>query len=411
MNRHNSLNNNNKGVALILTILLMTLILFLSLYLLSFSLTEDRIAHSQAWGAKTYYLAEAGVQELVWKLRNDTTYKQNFETNPAWTTTFSRTNPFGTNSGTYTVTITNSSLAHGEITSIGTINIAGGNTSQRIVKTYVYRAIGQSGLANNTGYADGDINFSASLINFYGGNLHSNINVIVNLISTINIEDDLDAVNNFNKSFLSTVNVGGTIHAKNYPPAGSNITMPAVDFDSADPNSLKNKATVVYSQTQFDNLVAANQNLTLNGPITYVDGDVTLKCDHSLTINGLLVAARDLDIGNLSLACLLQCGKNNITVNHTSGQPSGILAKRKINFDLCTGNVNVNGIIYANDEFKTLSLPKSFNIIGSLIGRKLSITSVWQPINITLNNDYLNEVLTPTEFSSVITVEHWEEEY
>ena len=60
MSKKNKAQRNNKGVALIITILLMSLILFLSLYFLSFSLTEKRISHSQTWGAKTYYLAEAG---------------------------------------------------------------------------------------------------------------------------------------------------------------------------------------------------------------------------------------------------------------------------------------------------------------------------------------------------------------
>ncbi|MDD4272071.1 MAG: hypothetical protein PHF50_04705, partial [Patescibacteria group bacterium] len=86
-------------------------------------------------------------------------------------------------------------------------------------------------------------------------------------------------------------------------------------------------------------------------------------------------------------------------------------AKRKINFDPCTGNININGVVYASDEFKTLSLPKQFNIIGGLIARKLSMTSIWQPINITFDNQYLSEILGVTEFSPVLTVEHWEEEY
>ena len=59
---------NNRGVELIMTILLMTIILFLAAYLLDAALIENRIAISQSWGAKTYYLAEAGIQDMVWKL-------------------------------------------------------------------------------------------------------------------------------------------------------------------------------------------------------------------------------------------------------------------------------------------------------------------------------------------------------
>ncbi len=407
-----TLKKQNRGVALILTILLMALVLFLSLYLINFTLTEDRIARSQSWGAKTYYLSEAGIQDMVWKLKNDNTYKNNFETNPNWTASFTRTNPFGSSNGSYTVSIANSSLAHGVITSIGTIDIGNGKTSQRIVKTYVYRALGQSGVEDNCGFADGNIDISASIVNFHDGSSHSNNNFIVNGLSTVNVDTDLDAVNQYNKSWLSTVNVGGDIHSANYPPAATAITMPAIDFDSASPNSLKNRADVVYSQNQFDNLMANNQNLTLTGPITYVDGDVELRGNQHLTINGLLVVSRDLIVGHW-LCRGLRCGNNSITVNHTTGEAAGIIAKRKINFETWTGDIDINGAVYANDQLNLLSFPIGFDfdVTGGLIARKLTITSVWQPLNINYDNTILTEVLGATEFSPVITVEHWEEEY
>lgn len=402
---------NNRGVALILTILLMTLILFLSLYLLSFSLTEDRIAKSQSWGAKTYYLAEAGIQDMIWKLKNDVTYKTSFETNPAWTTAFTRAAPFGAGNGSYSVTIANSDLAHGVITSSGTIDLGGEKTSQRIVKTFVYRAMGQTGILDSAGYGDGDINMSGTVANFHDGSLFSNINIIVNLDSIISIDSDLKAVGNINITTGSAVTVGGVTRSHNNQPEPAPLPMPAVDFDSSDANSLKNRATVIYTKAQFDSLVSANQHLVLNNPITYVDGDIVLRCDRKLTVNGLLVSDRDINIGDLSMSCSSQCGQNDITVNHAAGQASGLFAKRKMNFNDCTGNVNVNGVVYANDELKTLSLPHSFSIVGGLIGRKLTTTSIWQPFNITFNNQYLSESLGATTFSPVITVEHWEEEY
>lgn len=390
----------------------MSLVLFLSLYLLDFTLTEDRISRSQAWGAKTYYLAEAGIQDMVWKLKNDAAYKQSFETNPAWTASFSRANPFGAGNGSYTVTITNTSLAHGIITSTGTINIGNGKTSQRIVKTYVYRALGQSGVKDNCGFADGDINISYSIVNFHDGSAYSNNVFDINGASTVNIDTDLNATGNYLESQSSTVSVGGSIHSANNPPAATPITMPAVDFDSASPNSYKNRATAYYTSAQFDTLMQNNQNLTLPGPITYVDGDIDIKGAQNLTVNGLLVAGRDLIVGH-SLCRGWRCGSNSITTNHTAGQAAGLMAKRKINFESWTGNININGVIYANDQLSILSFPLgfSFNATGGLISRKLTITSVWQPININYNNEILAEALGATEFSPVITVEHWEEEY
>ncbi|MFH1427596.1 MAG: hypothetical protein ABIG60_03665 [Patescibacteria group bacterium] len=406
---------NNKGVALIITILLMSLLLFLSLYFLNFTITEKRISQSQAWGAKTYYLAEAGVHEMVWRLKNNEAYKTNFETIPNWTTNFTRVDPFGSGSGSYTVTITNSSLAHGLIESVGTIDI-GGKTSQRIIKTEVYRAMGEGGveLGDNCGYADGNIDISFSLVNFYNGSAHSNNTFTINGLSLVNIDTDLNAVGNFIKSWLSNVNVGGTIHAANepYPPAAEEINMPAVDFDSEDPNSYKNIADVVYSEDDFDDLMWANQNLTLNDPITYVTGDIEMRGGQQITVNGLLVSERDIEIGK-SYCWNARCGRSSLTINHTIGEPSGILAKRKVYFKLWAGEMDLNGVVYASDQLNILSFPFgfSFNANGGLISRKLTITSVWQPINITRNEEILNSTLGVAEFSPVITVEHWEEEY
>lgn len=403
---------NEKGVALLMTILLMSLILFSSLYFLNFSLTEKKIAHSQAWGAKTYYLAEAGVAEMVWRLKNDGTYKSNFETNSDWTANFTRDNPFGAGSGSYAVTITNSGQAHGEIVSVGTIDIGGGKTSQRMLKTTVYKALGESGVEDSVVYADGDINISASMVNFYNGSAHSNNVFTVNLFSDISVDSDLRAAGNYILSWTSTADIGGSVYAHNYPPEAAEIPMPAIDFDSDSPDSYKNKADVIYTSAEFADLMEDNQNLTLNDPITYVDGDIELRGGQNLTINGLLVVGRDFIVGDRY--CLgSRCGRSSVAVNHSEGQPSGILSMRKVYFKLWAGNIDINGVVYANDQLDILSFPLGFDfdVVGGLVSRKLTITSVWEPINITYNNDYLMEVLGATEFSPVITVEHWEEEY
>ncbi|MDD5291140.1 MAG: hypothetical protein PHZ04_03415 [Patescibacteria group bacterium] len=404
---------NKKGIALLVTVLLMALILFSSLYFLNFSLTEKKISHSQAWGEKTYYLAEAGVAEMVWRLKNDDNYKSNFEADPDWTANFTRDDPFGAGSGSYTVTITNSSQAHGEIVSVGAIDIGGGKASQRMIKTTVYKALGESGVEDSAAYADGDINISASMVNFYNGSAHSNNVFTVNLFSDISVDSDLRAVGNYILSWTSTADIAGNIYAHNFPPEAAEIPMPAIDFESDSPNSYKNRADVVYTSAEFDDLMEDNQNLTLNDPITYVDGDVDLRGGQTLTVNGLLVVGRDFIVGNGYCFGKSRCGQSSVVVNHSEGEPSGILAERKIYFKTWAGNIDINGLVYANDQLDILSFPFgfSFDVIGGLISRKLTITSVWEPINITHNNDYLMEVLGAAEFSPVITVEHWEEEY
>ncbi|MFH1582775.1 MAG: hypothetical protein ABIB72_00440 [Candidatus Falkowbacteria bacterium] len=393
------------GVALLITILIMSLILSLGVYVLNFSLTETKIAVSQVSGGKTYYLAEAGIHEMVWKLKNDTTYKNNFETDPAWTASFTRLDPFGSGSGSYTVAITNTSIAHGDIISTGSINI-NGKTSQRIIKTYVYRALGQSGIGGSSSYTDGNIDISSSNVNYIGGNAHSNGVFNINGSSNVNIEGNLDAVGNYNENQLATVTIGGTIHAHNYPPEAEEIIMPAVDFDSNDASSMKNKANATYTPTQFENLIKNNSSLTLDG-IIYVSGKTNIKDDIDLTINGLLVVNGDLNIISDNHEVI------NLTVNSATSTPSGIMANGKMQFQSDLGNIYINGVLYSTEQLTIGSVytGQNFTINGGTASRKLTITSSSRIINIVFNNQILVDTLSPTSFSPVLTVDHWEEEY
>lgn len=404
---------NNDGIALLVTILLMSLILFLSLYFLTFSLNENRIANSQTLGTKTYYLAEAGIAEMVWKLKNNSTYQDNFENNPSWTMSFTHDDPFGLNSGSYTVNITNSNEAHAEIVSTGSINLGSGKNTQRVIRTYVYKALGQTGLEDKSGYADGNIDISGSIVNFYNGSAHSNNVFTVNGGSFIYVESDLNAAGNYLESWTSSSNILGSIYAANYPPAAEEVDMPAIDFDSIATSSLKNRADIIYSSDDFEDLMWDNQNLILNNNITYVEGDVEIKGAQTLTINGLLVIERDLEVG-VKNNWKSRSGSNSIIVNHASGTPSGILVGRQINIKEYTNTINATGVIYANDQINIINIQpgiSSFDIVGGLVSRKLTITSSWQPINITHDNNILMEVFEATEYSPIILVEHWEEEY
>lgn len=407
------INKQNRGVALILTILLLSLILFLSLYLLSFTLTENRISRSQAYGAKTYYLAEAGVQEMVWKLKNNASYKENFETVPDWTQSFSRLDPFGPNSGAYTVSVANTGLAHGEITASSSIPLGGGKYSQRIIKTKVYKALGNSLLGDITGYGNHDIEVFNARLNIYSGGTHANHDFKAEGTSLVYIEKDLDVVHNFSESNLSTVTVGGAIHSRENLPAADSISMFAIDFDSNDQNSYKNLADVVYSSAQFSSLMENNQNLTLNDEIIYITGDVEVKGAQNLTINGILAVSHDFSVGG-EQCWAGRCGYNTITVNSVEGRPAGILAKHDIDFEQWTGDVTINGLLYSSHELSLENLPTDFffNVSGAALGgHDLNIRNSQREVNITKNNDTINGIIGSAEFSPVIMVEHWEEEY
>ncbi|MDP3900160.1 MAG: hypothetical protein Q8Q23_03715 [bacterium] len=411
---------NKKGNSLILTMLIVSLMLFLGMYFLSLALGDNKIANSHTYALRSYYLAEAGVQEAIFKIKNNIDgYGDSFVSASAWTVTFSRNAVFNSNDS-YSVTITKTSQAHADIEATGIINISASSSAQRIVKTSVFKATGGNPLGNNGAYADGNIDISLSVANFLGGSAHSNNVFTVNGASTVNIDEDLNAVGNLVKSWLSNIFTRGVdidtdsqyVHAQNYPPAAAEISMPAIDFDSVDSNSFLNQADVVYTANEFKTLLENNQTLTLNDPITYVTGDITIEGNTNLIINGILLSDRDIEIGK-KLCFNGRCGNPDITITH-NGHPTGLLAKRNLTMYVYTGNINLQGVAYANDQLTITGLPLntfSFDAEGGLVSHKLTITSSWRPVNITLNNGYLDEIFVGFAFSPIITIEHWEEEY
>lgn len=461
--------NNKKGVILIVSAMILGLLLILGAYFLNLTLTESKISKSQNVASQAYYLAEAGVNEAIWKLKNDATWKDSFETMPGcvnWTDSFTKSGSLFPDSS-YQVVIQNSECASGEIISTATINLPDGKTAQRVIKTQVFKAIGSLTAygAIFTGGSSQNIDVFATTLNVHDGNLFSNNHINIKAFSTVNLFDDPStpetegktlAVGNLDLSWdsnLSSVDrcakniCQGDCATEGCPPAALN--MPMVDFDSADPNSYKSKAIAleganqcsvlcngiqcgtkcVYTSSEFSDLlwqVGENGELTLDSEITYVTGSISLKGARRLMVNGALVADGTIDIGEND--CWTNngdkdCGFNSINVTDPGvGKPSGILTKTKINFGPFASftDIEVVGIIYANDEIRLVSLPHSFEVVGGFLARKFSLTSAWSPVDIYLDNLRILEGVwagpqpggggTPP-YSPVVTIGHWEEAY
>ncbi len=445
-------NFQEKGVILIVSVLILGVLLTLGAYFLTFTLTESRISKSQIAGIQDYYLAEAGVNEAIWKLKNDPVWKSNFETPPGcynWSANFSRSNTLLPNSS-YQAQIQNSDCARGQIIATSSLNLALGKAAQRVVKIKVLKAYGSltGEGAVFSGGASENIDINASVINVYDGNLFSNHNLDIKWLSDVNVFDNPEteilegkalAADNLNVSWNSTLDATATC-AENIcqgncteegcPPV--QISMPMVDFDSGDANSYKSKASTtgsIYTDAKFADLlwqVGQDGTLTLNNEVTYVTGSIDLKGGRRLVINGTLVADGTINIGEVncwSNKGQKHCGYNRITINDPGvGKPSGLLTKGKINFGLYSSfqNINITGLIYANDEARLVSVPWSFTINGGILARKIAITSAWAALNIYLDNSIILEGLwggskppggTTPPYSPVVTIEHWEESY
>lgn len=446
--------NPNKSFISIATLIVATILLLLATYFLNFILSELKIAQSHTWASQTYYLAEAGINEAIWKLKyddkdvnedGDKAWAEEFVEEPGCEN-FSDTIEKNTNNlipnSSYTITIHNTSCARGEIIVTAYINLPNGARTRRVVKTKVFKPLNPSPTRNSAVFSGGEtesISFLAGYMNIYNGNIFSNYNITLDLVSTLRAYDNPEtkdieegkvaAVNNINKSLLSTIVSTGRCARNVCSPsqacidAGINcppqpISMPMIDFDSSDPDSYKSRAAAagtLYTAQQFEDLLWKNPNLTLNNPVTYVTGSITLKGNQRLTVNGVLVADGTISIGEelCWFKSLFQsrCGNSRITVNHPEGIASGLLTKSKIEVGLYADRIDVNGLLYAGDEFSLVSLPDSFNIVGGLIARKMTLVSIWQALNITLNDERIREAIGYPKYSPVIKIEHWEELY
>lgn len=444
-----------KGAIIIIVFIMMVVILLLSSYFLSFSLWETKIANSQQASNSTYYIAESGINEAIWKLKNDHSINdgdsawaddfidpaKNPPDGPYWGNSFTRS--FG--GGTYTVSVQNSENGVGNLVSTAKISTGNGKFAQRIVKVSVFKALA-SPIANRalfSGGASGNMSISSSNITINNGNIFSgNVFNISSSTLTVNdnseseeLEGQLFSHGNLLKS-STTIN-SETICAKNECTSNcedyvegetscpsDSSDLPVVDFDSADSNSFKSRAQTaqnlnqcqilcngspcstkcVLTANQFSALFTGQKNVIINNKVTFVTGSINVSSS-KLTVNGILVSANDINISS-----------STVSVSRPDEEtPSGLMAERKMNISSCN-NINITGTVFSSDQMDMSS--SSGVITGAILARKINYSSL-SSLTVNLDNDvvlyglgYLidGEPIVPS-YSPVITIDHWEESY
>jgi hypothetical protein len=402
------------GFALTVVLVITLVLALLVTLLITIVISEYKIAKSQEAGTGAFYIAEAGAEEALWLVQNNQTYKNHLEDG-----TFDQTNgDFSHNpallpNSRYEVSIRSTNRGAASITTTGYYTL-GPQTSKRTIKTKIFKSLNPNPIGEHDIFTADDIDVLMSIINIHGGGIFSNRDIdIPGPASLVTVEKDASAVNRISLAHEDVLQAANK-YATNYPPAPDPIDFPMVDFDD-----YRSKATIIYTKEEFEDLMWANQDLTLNNDITYITMAPTdflrIRGDQHLTINGVLVIDGSIKIGQW--LCWKggpgpqRCGLSDITVNHTVGKASGIIVKGDIDFNLFTGNINIQGLLYGNDQLSITSLPQEFNITGGLIGRRFFCTSLWQGINITYDEDIIRTGLGTPIFSPVIQIEHWEEQY
>jgi len=488
----------NQGTVLIIAFIIMGVLILLGLYFLSFTLAESRIAKSQTVGTQTYYLAEAGINEAIWKLKNDTittdgddAWKDEFvatSTNPDpegnyWSNTFVRNY---TQDSTTTVSIQNFERAGGEIVATSTLALAKGKTAQRVVKTKASRALGSLTLDSPLfiGYPSGNIAIKDSILNVYNGNLVAGNNLNIQREGWVNVYDnptttdiqegkvlvvgncDEERINASSTCCADVCDTTSTCECYpdpedlfreceatpspgNCPPDRKKINMPPIAWSSyyskADQAESRGLCSVsgkkfyqeatstlsdncIFEEDEFEDLleeVGSGGTLILehraNGVATstyYVKGEIRLGEWKHLEIHGVLVVEKSVYIGKNTSAYLT-------IIDPGLGIPSGLLTQKKMDFGkeyLLFQDIDVTGLLYSEEEMSIISIPHAFKVKGGIISRKLGLDSGWldNPLNIYLDNNIIREGVwggpqppeeETIEYSSIVTIEYWEESY
>lgn len=393
--------NQNKGYVLI-SVVVIIMVLVAMMYFFSDALfSELTITRNQKSATEGFHLAEAGVQEAVWRIQNDTTTRNTFLNTTNGLTTFTHPTAF-LSGGSYNVSIQNTDKAVATITATGYLQV-GLKTAQRKITTNVYQATADGPYTENGalfvgGPNSGNIYLHNLTVTYGAGydpaSIESGGNINIGN-ANISLSKDLLA-NKTITSKNSTISLPppvppldpGGIQQSNYPGA---FNLPTVSTDL-----YKTQAQAqgqYYTSAQFATLIKTKT--TFNG-VVYVGGTggVTVK-NKNLTINGVLVSEGSVDITNA-----------NIDINHSPG-PSGLITLG--NFSSTNANINIEGLLYVGIA-ASASVNCNITITGAILAHDFSANNITLKLN--FKKDWVNETIQGgSNNPPVIKMQHWEEEY
>jgi len=400
----NKMRLNQSGIISLIAFLALGILLLLGTYFLSFTLIESKISTSDKIGTKTYYLAEAGISEAIWKLKNNEITKNNFlNSTLSPDDDITKTNVFGDNKASYFVSFISSAPAEANMIATSTYQIADGK-SQRVVRVYITKAEGSGSDWDFAMFSsikgkeeDGNIEISGSNANITvnGSRFHANNDV------KISGSGGTLTVNNGALTAGNEIEIGGSdsqiILNNSYQDAPtSTIDMPPIDFDG-----WADRAITTYTGSQFENLASGT---VLNGIIYVTEGTKLNKSAYSLEVHGLLVIDGSLELSGSGI---------NLTVNYNPDYGGGLLINGNLKISSPNANLTIDGLTYVSRELGISGSGVEFTPVGTVIASNIKISGSNFTANITYKPEYFQQVLDPelNPNSPVIQIDHWEEVY
>lgn len=414
MKNNKTIQTKKQGYILVFTLVILSIMMVMVYYSSSVLFAETAIARNQKAATIALNLAEAGVQDAVWQIKNDGSIggaKDKFLNSVSGETSFSK-NPALLSGGSYSGKIVNSAKGVATITSTGLYQF-GSRTAQRTVIQNVAQATGvplpyAAAFSSAGGSATGDLEFSSANLTIIGGGLMSGRDLSITQNSNIVIEKEIKYVRNLtNKD--STVSCNGGPGCT-MTPISDAPDLPEIDFDSSSVNSYKNQAIAqnkyFSSQSAFFNFYSFSPNTskTLDG-VVYIDGKLDIDQGRTLTMNGVLVSNDTINVGSTNNGSI----NGTLIMQNPVSKISGVLVGQKLIINK-RGSFSGTGLIWAGNAVDFNDNTSSpINITGAILNRRLYINN--RTVTITYNESVITSTLADPTASPVIDFGHWEEEY
>lgn len=394
--------NEKKGYVLISVLVIMMILVAMMYFFADALFSEMAISRNQKSATQAFHLAEAGIQDAIWRIQNDNGVRTEFLKSDGLSE-FPGTLALLPN-GSYTVKIENTAAAVANITATGLMQI-GLKTAQRKISTHVYQATANGPYTQDGGLFVGgpdpgniylhnltytyDAGYDQSSI-LGGGNIdigNADIEVSKDILANGDIDEQNSTITLPPPDPLAIPPFPGGVMEDNYP---TDFMLP--EFTKiATLKATAQAQNQFYTAAEFANLIKTQT--TFNG-VVYVGGagGVEIK-NKNLTFNGALVSEGSINMVNA-----------NVDINHSG--PSGLVTLGSL--DIVNTNLNVEGLVYIGID-TTASVNANITATGAILAHNFWANNINLKIN--LKKDWVNETLEGGAPPPVIKMEHWEEEY
>jgi hypothetical protein len=264
------------------------------------------------------------------------------------------------------------------------------------------------------------LEYNGTTLNVYGGSIHSNRDIGFKN-ATINVEKDIKAHRHIQEKGNGSIVNCNCFLISGSPLCSANpsciytlgvpiIGMPMIYIDTSQDNSYIKQAKAqdqyytsqanFFSQTNF----TTGTTKDFSG-VVYIEGGLTLNKGRTMNMTGVLAVSGPLVIGDDNAGSPFD-GVLNIT--RPDGQPSGALTTGTFTLRK-NGNLTGTGLIYTSGTTVDSSDNDLTFTGGVLTYGKATYGN--RTINLYYDSDVINTTLIASTTSSLIVVNHWEEEY